>query len=110
MLPDASAATAPGTSRGVDRAGPEIVNPGEPFPATVVIVPPEEIRRIRLLACSATIREPSGASQIPSGAFSPANTAGPLSPRTKFGAKPAATWMVPAAFTTHRHSAKESTT
>ena len=100
MPPSAVTAMPAGWASSACVAGlPSPVNPGVPVPATVVIVPSAETRRIRLLTVSAIRKPPSGSEATPCGAASCALVAGPPSPKEPADPVPATVVIVPSAAT-----------
>src|SRR5207248_223186 len=95
--PSAVAATPLGKLSWAAVAGPPSPEkPDVPLPATVVIVPADETRRMRLLLKSAIRKPPSAVAATPEGALSWAAVAGPPSPEKPDVPLPATVVIVPA--------------
>src|SRR4051812_38865805 len=100
MAPVGARVTPAGAKTWAAVAGPPSPEkPGAPFPAIVVIVPPESILRIRLLLLSARSTEPAGPSATAVGWFRAAAVAGPPSPLYPAAPVPAIVVITPPGLT-----------
>jgi hypothetical protein len=100
MLPSGSVAMPRGAAIcAAEASPPSPEKPNVPVPATVVIIPFGETRRIRWLLVSASTMLPSGSSATPCTRFSCALVAGPPSPENPEEAVPATVVIRPSAVT-----------
>ena len=95
-FPELSTATPRGLFMDAETAGPPSPEkPAAPLPASVVMMPPADTFRIRLLKVSAMKRFPAASTATPLGSFNDAEVAGPPSPEKPSTPLPATVVMMP---------------